>query len=323
MKNVFFIISQPRSGSSMLQQIISSHLQVKSLPEPWFMLPFAYMLKNNVKDKTADYNYKYFHTNFDRYLNQIDSEKEILVASLRNCVLGLYSKALEDRNELFFLDKTPRYYHIIPEIKKILPDSKIILLSRNPLNVFSSMLSYNFNGNISPFKERDRICDLLLAPYEIIKFKENPSFFFIKYEDIIKKPKNILPSLFEYLNLSTSEASSLGEYTVQPIFANSEHVDTKSSIKHNKPVKDYLDSWKESIDDFQKKMLAKQYITKLGKENFEKLGYSYEETLKSLKAHKVRFCIPVITFNQLTGEFPEKIKLVLIALYRIQKYLWL
>lgn len=40
-----FVISQPRSGSTLLQSILGSHSDIHTVPEPWMMLHFVYALR--------------------------------------------------------------------------------------------------------------------------------------------------------------------------------------------------------------------------------------------------------------------------------------
>lgn len=308
----------------MLQQIINSHEAVHATPEPWFMLPLAYLLKEKTPGVRANYNYHFFKLNFRSFLENVDKEEVVLKKQIEQFAKGIYRQAIPtDSKATYFLDKTPRYFHIIKELLEIFPDEKIILLSRNPLHVFASIMQYNFKGNISWLSQQDRIADLLLAPVEILKYKDHPSTFFVNYEDLVNQPQEKVRLLFDYLNLEINQQLEKGEYEVAEVFKQSDFIDTKSAVKHKKPEAQYLNSWKKSIDDEQKKKLAKQYIQTLGKEVFESLGYSYEKVLAELDQHKVRFCIPTVSFNQLTGSLHGRIKSFLVALYRIQKRIFL
>ena len=41
-----FIVSFPRSGSTLLQRILSTSSDIATAPEPWVALPIAYMMKS-------------------------------------------------------------------------------------------------------------------------------------------------------------------------------------------------------------------------------------------------------------------------------------
>ena len=57
---------------------------------------------------------------------------------VKKLALQLYSK--EGLPGKYVLDKTPRYYHILPELLELFPKAKFVLLQRNPLSVFASIL---------------------------------------------------------------------------------------------------------------------------------------------------------------------------------------
>lgn len=303
----------------MLQQIIASDPTVASKPEPWFMLPLAYLLKEKTPGVKANYNYHYLKLNFNSFLSDIDSDKVVLKKAIRDFAQELYSQAsTSDRDTIYFLDKTPRYYHIIGELLSIFPSCKIVLLSRNPLHVFASILQYNFNGNILGLATSDRVDDLFTAPQEILKYKDHPRTWLINYEQLVEQPEQIVRPLMDFLQLSIDESNIKGRYQVKKEFRESTFIDTKAAIKHNKPEKKYLESWKENINDRQKKKLAKAYIQMLGKNVYHSLGYSIENTLRDLENHKVSFCIPTISLRRLMSRSNSRLKSLLIKLYSVQ-----
>lgn len=81
-EHLIFIISQPRSASSMLQLLLNSHPKITSLPEPWLILPLVYTFKYpGVK---ADYNSSFAFHGLNDYLRSVDNGKEFLKAYLRD-----------------------------------------------------------------------------------------------------------------------------------------------------------------------------------------------------------------------------------------------
>ena len=44
-KKIIFLISLPRSGSTLLQKMLTVSPEIYSVAEPWLMLPLAFMLK--------------------------------------------------------------------------------------------------------------------------------------------------------------------------------------------------------------------------------------------------------------------------------------
>ncbi|MCB0744233.1 MAG: sulfotransferase, partial [Ignavibacteriae bacterium] len=190
------------------------------------------------------------------------------------------------KENCYYLDKTPRYYHIIDDLYELFPQAKFIFLVRNPLSVFASILDYNFKGNYVKFlSSKDRVEDLFSAPMEIKKaIEKHENNILLKYEDLIENPEQELLKVFNYLELDLPE--NVGSYKVENNFINSLAVDTKSLKQHSKPSISYLDSWKNSINSTQKKKLAIDYIEALSKKHTDYFGYDLKGIAISLKTFK-------------------------------------
>lgn len=278
---LIFLISQPRSGSSMLQQLILNSAKVESVPEPWFMLNLIYTYKEN--DISSAYNPNYAVINFKNYLKNTEDGICEFKNRIKSLALSLYKTGVAGN---MFLDKTPRYYHIIEELHDLFPSAKFIFLTRNPLNVFSSILDYNFKGNYAKFLySNDRLDDLFLAPKLISKgIRSYPNNIVVKYEDIVNNPKKEIEKIFNYLEVDIPKNSD--NYCIDPKFDNTTSVDTKSLHLHRVPSRNYLDSWKKSMNTTQKKILALDYINKLKASKDSCFNYNLDEILIYLKKHR-------------------------------------
>lgn len=279
---LIFLISQPRSGSSLLQQLLLNSNQIESTPEPWIMLNLIYTYKDS--NITSEYNPNYAFINFINFLEKNQNGLKKFKEDIKSLALSLYFNQINDG--CFFLDKTPRYYHIIEELHELFPNAKFIYLVRNPLNVFASMLNYNFNGDYIKFlSSGDRIDDLFLAQKKIQNaLVKNSNNILIKYEDIIEKPETVLSEIFKYLEIEMPE--NCVNYNISGEFKNSSSIDTKSLHFHHLPSKKYANSWKKSIATTQQKILAVDYLIKLKKLNNNYFGYDINHILKILKKHK-------------------------------------
>lgn len=279
---LIFLISQPRSGSSLLQQLMLNSEVISSTPETWQMLSLIHTYKKN--DIEDSYNPNYTAINFLDYLNSIDNGLEEFKNKIKELSLYFYNKKCSDST--FFLDKTPRYYHIINELYELFPNAKFIFLVRNPLAVFSSILDYNFKGDYIKFlASSDRVDDLFLAPKTINEsIKKNSNHILVKYENLVSNSKAELTKLFAYLNIDLPQ--DLESYIVNSVFSNTNSIDTKSLKKHSGPELNYLNSWKKTIDTSQKKKLALGYINKLANQHEDYFSYNLKEIETLLIQHK-------------------------------------
>ncbi len=71
------------------------------------------------------------------FSQNLPSGSESYFGAVREFALDLYAQAAA-AGETYFLDKTPPYAHFLPELARIFPEAKFVVLWRNPLAVVAS-----------------------------------------------------------------------------------------------------------------------------------------------------------------------------------------
>lgn len=289
-EELIFLISQPRSGSTLLQHILGSHEDILTLPEPWHMLHMVYA--NKSEGLNAEYNAAYAYKALQDFLNRIDGGQDIYADATRKFALRLYRAALRGTNKSIFLDKTPRYFLIIEELQSLFPKAKFIFLLRNPVSVFASILNDSFKGDWwRMITQEDRRKDLLLAPHKIMDGinRLGQSAITVKYEELVMTPSVVIESLCN--NLRIKYDAQMLEYGSKTKFDENSFGDSKSVHKHTSAVNQYIDAWKSILDTKAKIALAKAYLNLLGDdilsiygETREQLNSQLTEQEKSIKS---------------------------------------
>ena len=274
-KQLIFLISQPRSGSTLTQKILASHKDIYTRSEPWLMLHPLYSLKN--EGLYTEYDAFLEKTAFNSFIEGLPDKKETYLQYLREMYLGLYSEYLTDEKQ-YFLDKTPRYYHVVNELMEAFPNAVYILLIRNPLAVLGSIIDtwtkenwFNLSGyKHDLFKAIDVNIDL-------IKNKQS-KVSIIYYEELIKKNNN---DAFNYIfpKLSLAANSLELDFTKDKFLYGDEKIYNKSTIEKNNDKR-----WQKELHNPQYWRVMYDYLLWIGKERFEKLGYDYDENLQILEA---------------------------------------
>lgn len=278
--NLMFLISLPRSGSTMFQRILAGHPDIATLPEPWFMLPISYLLKK--KGVEADYNADLAQEAMDGFLSHIESTDELVVESIRAQAAVLYRKALQVGGRKIFLDKTPRYYNIILELYRIFPDARFVFLLRNPIAVYASMLTTWYDGNSADFFNSNNYKqDLLKGPGRLLEGIQRlgERAVVVHYEELVLKPQNVLQTLFNNLNLSY--VKDIHKYHKHP-FKQSRFGDQVEIANHKEPIGFNVEKWRTTFEKIASKHLAIDYLEYLGPKVFQQLGYSYDECFSVL-----------------------------------------
>ncbi len=242
-KNLIIIASQPRSGSTMLQALISNNEMVGTVSEPWLLLPFLSYNRQDLIDSV--YSQELALIGINEFKKNTQSNK--LDHELAKFLLSQYSDVLNNGEE-YVLDKTPRYYEILNEIIQYFPNCKIIILKRHPFAVLNSIIktwNVKTNNDLLQYKR-----DILNAPFLLQKFaksnKSNKNVFEMKYEDLVKDPMVITRELYNWLNLPFSE--NILEYGNNKKYLGFMG-DPTGVKKHKSPNESSLNNWKSSISD--------------------------------------------------------------------------
>jgi hypothetical protein len=245
------------------------------------MLPFVYLLKPT--HFTAEYNDWFAYVAFKEFLDNLPLGEVYYYTHLREFALSLYQYTLNGTGKSIFLDKTPRYYFIIPELAKIFPDAKFILLFRNPMAVLCSILDYNFSGNWQGFQKIDRYSDVCIAPRLMIEGKQflGNRAVDVHYESLIDSPQQEVKRICDFCGLEyTPDMIEYGD----KVHLQGSFVDKKSIYRHNGPVSNYKDAWRKALKSPQGLRFARGYLNMLGKELVDELGYPYDELIEYLSS---------------------------------------
>ena len=174
-----FILGMPRSGTSLIEQIISNHSSVHGGGE----LDILPLVVENSSWKNNQ--------------NFIDTVKFI-----RNQYFSKISKISEKK---FITDKLPGNFKWIGFILNAMPESKILHLERNPMAICWSIYKSEFNNPDMAFTYSQKyIAEYYLLYKDLMNFWKNkyPSQFInITYERFVEDYQNNIKKIFQNLDL--------------------------------------------------------------------------------------------------------------------------
>lgn len=133
--NLIFLISQPRAGSTLLQRILGSHPDIHTVSEPWIMLhPFYATRADGIE---TEYQQRTARVGVGSFIDALPDGRNDHDEGIRRMYAHLYARVLEGSGKSRFLDKTPRYYLVIPDLRRVFPEARFVVLFRNPLAVLA------------------------------------------------------------------------------------------------------------------------------------------------------------------------------------------
>ena len=282
---VVFVVSQPRAGSTLLQTMLAGHPRIADPGETWLMLPLIHAIGSSRVTAHAPYCGKladeaiqcFAAEHLDRGVSDI--HREIGTAATK-----IYQAVCERAGKDVVVDKTPRYYWIIDELLRFMPDCRIILLVRNPLAVLSSMIATwasNSLGNLSRYRD-----DLLEAPARIANAMQYDDHRIrtVRYEELVREPESVLRDLQNFIGVD--EVTGLANYGQAP---RRQFGDPVGIHDYDAPSIDSMDKWlshaKQSPIVWR---LLNDYRKVLGRQLLGRLGYCEQSFCESLEEVKPR-----------------------------------
>jgi hypothetical protein len=218
-----FIVSLPRSGSTLLQSIILSDSRVKGLSEGWLFLPLL----------TFDQPEKYISSYGSRAVSKAISEYEnlggvsqVIKKEITKTAVKQIAKTLDTK---IVVDKTPRYYQILSDLKSIEDENISIIILRRPILEVISSYEKTFSNifyKVPLFKHE--FIDASIAMSE----EFSSSTIKIDYDELIKDTNTLINQLNTQLNLQCSIEKVIFGSRIG-IFGDPKF-DEKKSIENNK-----------------------------------------------------------------------------------------
>lgn len=295
----------------MIQNILGGHPEIFTLQEPWLML---HPLYDHCHSGKAEYEWDHANKAVRIFLDSLPNGTADYFEGVRQMYGYLYKRALATSGKPVFLDKTPRYYFIIPELKMTFPKARFIILFRNPLAVLVSIIRSWDLLFLYEYKE-----DLLRAPQLLLNGADHikDSGVVVQYEKFITAPERELRRICVSLDLDFKP--ELLEYNNRDldhwIFG-----DRQGNLQNNiRPVPQLHEKWIHSLDNPQIWRLTNEYLQALGPEVISRMGYSYEElssVLVSKRPAWIRliFTLPIRFYLRQPSEKIIRLRSIILSL---------
>lgn len=225
-RDPIFILGRPRSGSTLIEQILSSHSMIEGTAE----LPYITMLAAKLDGREgSSYGVTYLET-----LTNMDNAQ----------LTALGDRYMEDTRihrktgRPFFIDKKPGNFPHLGLIHLMLPNAKIVDARRHPAACCLSMFKhYSSKGRI-------RLTELGLFYRDYLELMEHFEKVLpgrvhrVIYENMVADPEKEVRSLLDYLGLPFEESCLR-------FYENKRTVLTPSSEQVRRPISgEAVDYWK-------------------------------------------------------------------------------
>ena len=261
MKQIIFLISAPRSGSTILQKLLVTSEKVNTTAEPWWLLPILQYKSNQGYES---YNKRIASKaiyDFDKYF------KKKTGSSLNDEIVKMVQKvyALLAPDNGYFLDKTPRYYLIVDELRKLFPQAKFIFLTRNPLEVLSSKLTAHNNTFHAYYKYKMDLYQSVKKISDSLHNKQD-NIFQLDYNELICSESNCVVQLNSFLRIDDIDAQKISSIEVDGVMG-----DPKAMIQ-NEGIRSKKSFWYQKVNSPIKYLIFKKFFSAIPDDYFHFSG---------------------------------------------------
>jgi hypothetical protein len=205
----FFILGNPRSGTTLIRVMLNSHSKIGVPPECGMIQWWYNKYKNWAKDNSISER---------DFINDIYSSKKIEDWNIsKKDIAEVFKSNPKSYSHVFNLlyrnytgkgiigDKNNYYIHHLQEINEIYPNTKYIHLVRDGRDIACSYLKINTLDKRLKYlpKVSNSITEIANEWSTTIKkidaFMEDKNALVVKYEDLLVEPKKILTEVCDFL----------------------------------------------------------------------------------------------------------------------------
>jgi tetratricopeptide (TPR) repeat protein len=189
-----FIVGFPRSGTTLLEQMLDAHPGLQSMDEQ----PFFSILGNEIADhgvRIPDELYR---------LNQRDCDE------LRSRYLGLVCEKIPRKWDTRLVDKNPLNMLGLPLILRLFPEAKFILALRHPCDVVLSNYMQNYRASLlaAACSTLERTAQAYVAAMESWLYHVDvlkPCLLVSRYEELVDDPARQAARIAAFLEVDDPE----------------------------------------------------------------------------------------------------------------------
>jgi len=281
-ENLVFLLSMPRAGSTILSLLLGSHSTIFCPPEPWFLLKVSALMQPG--DINSVFDDEWATKGTKDFL-----QGDIFIEAARTFAATAYNKHLLESGKTIFVDKTPRYYHILPFIEQLFPKARKIWLKRNPLDVALSYKKTWGRGTeiITGQKFTVASFDFTVGLFNLEAYFRDPSpcKLEVRYEALVQSPAETLVDICRFMSIQF-EAGMLGYTQNEELISRhrASVMGDKKALTTSSVHTRSMGKWAQELSLTE----VQQIIGLLGFDIFRRMGYS--ETIDTLQALGIQAC---------------------------------
>ena len=234
------VVGCPRSGTTLLQAVLSSHKEIASIPETHFFpslcSKFGLVRILGLSTTNARRNLSFLSNKFLDH----DVRPSFFIKTIVRQYVSFFDNYASLQNCSAWLEKTPQNLWFLKFIKKYKKDFKIVHIERNPrdtiASIYDACMKYPDSWGYQTIEDVVHLWKQ--ASYLNDSWRNNPLHYFCQYEDICSNQHEEISKILDFLSINsvTNQGVSSHLNVVDQLIENSEV--WKSGVKNSVSLAD-------------------------------------------------------------------------------------
>jgi len=284
-RQLVFLIAAPRSGSTLLLRMLGSHRAIYSPPEPHLVTPLASLGFYDMVEK-APYDPIISQRGVREVVAELPRGEADYLDALRAYTDTIYRRLLEATDYTLLVDKTPAYALVLDFLARLYPDARYIVLTRNPLAIWSSFVESFFDGDQEAAHQHNPLMERYVPA--IARFlREKPvALHHIRYEELVQVPEKEMQKLCNFLSIDYDASMvNYGERAENRLETTRGLGDPITVAKQKRPTTHSLARWAEDMSGEPGKIeRANQVLATLQDGDLASWGFNRQQLQQQLDA---------------------------------------
>jgi hypothetical protein len=184
--------------------MLGAHSAIHSPVEPHLLTPLAH-LGYYAKVERADYDPIIAQQGIRAVVQSLPQGESQYLDALRAYTDAIYRGLLESSGRQRLLDKTPAYGLVLDFAEKIYPRARYVVLTRNPLAVWSSYVNSFFDGDHAVAHAHNPLLERYVPAMARFLRETRVEHCHVRYEELVQSPREQMQQLCRFLDLPFEE----------------------------------------------------------------------------------------------------------------------